>query len=512
VLAWVGLGGALGALPLATLAGAAAVLLGPGLAAVGAARAVEFSVRRALHRPAMDLLYTPLPLGPRDRARWLGNVGGERLGEALGGGLVVLVLALAPPGTPRPLGILALGLGAVLAVLVWRLRGAYVAALEEGLTRRAVELEEVDLAERTTRTMVAERRPADLPSSWGESSVAIPQEEIRRALEEIARRHPALGDPPPAATGSRTLPARAQAVEPERSPEPRSVGAAPVPRVVSPPGPTATRPAEPAWRAALLSGDAPRIRAALRDPDLPRAAATAIVPLLADEDLAGDAIQALRALAPRVTGLLVDVLLDGTEPLAVRRRLPRVLMAVATPRAVDGLLRGLEDVRSEIRSQCGRALARLHHDHPELAFDRDRVMGLVRAEAQRGKQVWASQQALERYEIEDSPLVDEVLRDRATRSLEHVFALLSLVLPLQPLRIAFSGLHTEDEALRRTALEYLESVLPAEVRTSLWPLVAERGAPPRPAQTQDALADLMRANQSIQISLEDLRRQLHREP
>ena len=53
----------------------------------------------------------------------------------------------------------------------------------------------------------------------------------------------------------------------------------------------------------------------------------------------------------------------------------------------------------------------------------------------------------------------------------HVFTLLSIVLPPEPLRIAYRGLHTNDTALRGTALEYLESVLPADVREALWPFI-----------------------------------------
>jgi hypothetical protein len=77
------------------------------------------------------------------------------------------------------------------------------------------------------------------------------------------------------------------------------------------------------------------------------------------------------------------------------------------------------------------------------------------------RSIWESQRLLDRSEeATDSPFVDQFLRDRANRSLEHVFTLLSLILPKQPLIVAFRGLHTTDELLRGTALEYLEAVLP----------------------------------------------------
>jgi hypothetical protein len=97
--------------------------------------------------------------------------------------------------------------------------------------------------------------------------------------------------------------------------------------------------------------------------------------------------------------------------------------------------------------------------------DRDLIFDAVRREATLGRQVWDSQRLLDQLEKRDEDsFVDEFLRDRAGRSLEHAFTLLSLVLPREPLQIAFRGLHAGDPMLRGTALEYLETVLPPPVR------------------------------------------------
>ena len=72
--------------------------------------------------------------------------------------------------------------------------------------------------------------------------------------------------------------------------------------------------------------------------------------------------------------------------------------------------------------------------------------------------------------------MDEFLKDRAGQSLAHVFTLLSLVLPTAPLQIAYRGLHTDDPKLRGTALEYLEGVLPQDIRQRLWPFLGPRAA------------------------------------
>ena len=62
--------------------------------------------------------------------------------------------------------------------------------------------------------------------------------------------------------------------------------------------------------------------------------------------------------------------------------------------------------------------------------------------------------------------------------------------------------------LRGTSLEYLESVLPKEIWTSLSPLLDEqqaaRAAGTRPRE--EVLEELLRSNQSIELNLEELRK------
>jgi hypothetical protein len=85
--------------------------------------------------------------------------------------------------------------------------------------------------------------------------------------------------------------------------------------------------------------------------------------------------------------------------------------------------------------------------------------------------------------------------------------LLSLVLPRQPLQVAFRGLYADDPMLRGTSLEYLESILPPHVRDALWPLLEDhRPRVPTARSREEILADLVRSNESIAINLEELRR------
>ena len=179
------------------------------------------------------------------------------------------------------------------------------------------------------------------------------------------------------------------------------------------------------------------------------------IPLLAWNPVANDVIHALRKVASRHVGALVDALTDVSEDFTVRRRLARVFSACESERAVDGLLLGLNDSRFEVRFQSGRSLAAIISKNPGLGVDRERVLAAVLNEVAVSRPVWEGHRLLDQLdEGEERSFVEDFVKDRASQSLAHVFTLLSLVLPREPLQIAFRGLHTDDEKLRGTVLEY----------------------------------------------------------
>ena len=198
------------------------------------------------------------------------------------------------------------------------------------------------------------------------------------------------------------------------------------------------------------------------------------IPLLAGP-LSDYAVFALRKVAEERVGQLTDALLDPGQDYKIRRQLARVLSVGVSQRAADALLMALDDDRFDVRFQCARSLAAIVGRNPRIRIDRDRVLEVVLRETAVGRPVWTSRRLLDGV-VNESPL-DEFVRDRAGQSLAHVFTLLSLVLPSQPLQIAFRSLHSEDRRLRGTALEYLEGVLPAKIRERLWPFLVEERAP-----------------------------------
>ena len=233
----------------------------------------------------------------------------------------------------------------------------------------------------------------------------------------------------------------------------------------------------------LRSHDPHRIRAALRD--LPRdpLLVGALVPLLATDELVRPVVIALTTFGARAAGEMASVLLDPAGSEVVRRRLPLALKSCPSPLARDALRAGLESPAFELRLRCGRALIALTDEHPLLLVP---FQGLL-------------------------TLVENEVRGAAAPHLvrEHVFNLLALALEREPVRIAAQSFATSDVYLRGTALEYLETVLPARVFEAMGPLLAVTGpAPTRKRAPAEARAELLRAGATMVMSRDELRRQL----
>jgi AAA family ATP:ADP antiporter len=409
-------------LPAAVTFATAGALVFPGLASTVIARSSEMIVRSSMYRAAYELIYTPLAEQTKRATKVILDVGGERIGDLLGAQLVGLLLYLAAPAET----LLAAGLIAAVVAL------CFAAALPRNYTRALEQSLEVRLPE----------APDEDPgwSTVGLSRVTLTDAGDQTAMSLLDLRSSSL---------ARRIPALAQAPRPV-APRPSVGFDAMVGRISD-----------------LRSSDVRRVKAALQGA-LPRELVPQVVTLLAWDQVAGDATKALRAVVPRCTGMLVDTLLDPMQEFAVRRRLPAILEVGEPALAIWGLRRGLADTRFEVRYRCAKALTHLRAAGHELAIAEPEVFELIERELAVESHVWQSHKLLD-PSPHDS---DEVLLDNAgtsSRALEHVFTLLGLTLPSSPVRIALQALHTQDRVLRATALEYIESVLPAPLRAMLWP-------------------------------------------
>ena len=432
-----------------TLASAGAVAA-PGLASVLIARATESVLSNSVFRGGYEVLFTPVSAREKRAVKPLADVGAARTGDLIAAGLAQTVLVMAAYRTPYILTALALVFALGAAWVAVRLNAGYVRSLERGLRSRAVELDLSEVRDGMTRSIMMK---------------TLGPLEISRIL--------------PGAGGSGPL---SMAAFPSQ---------------------------EEGGLADIRSRDASRVRRALRQGRVTMDLVPDTISLLSQDEVAREVIQALREAGTEPMEPLIVGLLDPSEEFAVRRRIPLVLATYIHPRAVEGLSHGLADRRFEVRYRCGRGLTHETEMDPRCGVPRSVVYEAVLREVEVGAGVWEGRAILDRLDDEGwSPVVDDAIRERANKSLEHVFTLLALAHPREPLKIAFRGLHVSDPFLRGTALEYLESLLPPEIRKPLWPYLEDNR--PRRATTakptDEALAKLLQSNESIVIHLDELRK------
>lgn len=440
-------------LPAGVSVGAVGALIFPGLTPVLLARGVEVVLRSSMFRAAYELLFTPVAPLEKRATKLLLDVGAARVGDVLGGGLILITLALTQGGAGLILLTLTCVLSGAALLVARRLHLGYVSALAGSIHRQAG-----DLPDPTE----------DDAAAWMQTVGGFDLSGIRSRL--------ALS------TGS------AVPVE-VRTPE------API-----------TVPDTPLEEAAR-AGHADEVRHILATNPIKGEELETAIELLAWDAVAPAAIRSLAAVAPTNTDVMLRHLLDPDEDFAVRRRLVNVLAACRTIPVFEGLLQALGDRRFEVRYRAGRALSQMAGEIRGLEIDRARLQAVILKELEVERGVWESRQLIDEAEEETSPMEAEVLRDRVSRSLEHVFTLLSLLLPRETLRLAFHALHTTDPYLRGTALEYLETVLPDMVWHRLAPLL-EGGEVPaaRHGGAAEALQDLLASRESISIALAEARR------
>lgn len=437
-----GLARTVAVLPWTVVAGGTGALLVPGLGSAVAAKGAEAIVRNSLYRAGYELLFTPLPPREKRSVKPLLDVGAVRVGDILAAGLVQTTLILWAAHATALMLALAIAIAATSLVLTVRVHRGYVATLERNLLGQAIRLDLEDVEDDTTRLTLMHA--------------------IASAPDLAVSAAPAAALQPSQATVADPVLARLRE---------------------------------------LRSGDPGRVRRALGGGTLDPSHVPQAIRLLAWDAVADASAEALSEVAARHTGQLADSLLDPETDFAIRRRITGPLAKAGSPRAARALLEGLTDRRFEVRYRCGRALARMRAAAPDLPIGAERVYAAVVAEVAVDRRVWEGQRLLE-AEDEDPLELGPAVRERTSRSLEHVFTVLSLVMPRQPLLIAFRGLHTDDPQLRGTALEYLEIALPLPVRDALWPFLddAPRRAP-RARSGEQILADLMASREAIREKL-----------
>ncbi|HEY3500557.1 MAG TPA: hypothetical protein VGK73_37950, partial [Polyangiaceae bacterium] len=426
-------------------------------------------------------LYAPLPVAQKRATKTIIDVAADRMGEALGSGWV-LVAAAVLPALASKAGLVAAAIASTLAVfLSIRLERGYVTELAASLRTGKVRLESDDVSDATTRLTLSQ------------TALELDREALIRQIEELRRKSagapttPAAdaslaplprpnsaalpSSPPATASLAPTTPSTTSLIpstpsttslapgtpHTDSSPPGGRMSPAPFPASSLPSSEGLSVPPPPVDRKRLLeriaeleSGDAVRVKDELARAPLELELVSLVIPLLGSDDTAEQAVVALRVVATKIPGQLVDALLDRDRPLRLRRRVPRVLRSCPDRRAVRGLAQALEDPEREIRRRSALALRDLARLDSALKPPRRVVIDAARREIDAG----------------------------GSHALDQVFTLLGLVLDTEALDLARRAVSSADEKLKGTALEYLEHVLPDTIRAGIWPYL-QAGRQPR---------------------------------
>ncbi len=425
--------------PLVVAFGSAGMLLVPGLVAATGLRGADSTLRKSVFRTVMEFLWVPVPHDIRRRTKTFVDLVADAAGEGLGFLLVFLWVTL-PGFSSRWLSLFVIGICLVLLWLSKQIGSEYFATLRSRLA-----------AGGGGDAMLTEASRGGDPLASTLSRVDITRVLNIRGID-LERGSAGFSD-----SGS--------AVE-QIEPEPGSPGSESAASDESAGGD------EP--DTLLRSGDIGRIADFLqlgggRDPEL----VPALARLLARDRLVNPAAEALVEIGhPAIPGLSRLVADEGTD-FVIRRRIPPVLARIPGPAAEDALLLALAAGRFEVRYRAAVALARRRAAGlPGGAVPPDTaVWEGIRDELGRGRAVWELARLLD--DVEPDPLVERRLGLRGELSLEHVFRLLGLVLDADPIRAAYRSLRSDDEEARSFALEYLEQVLPGNVKRRLWPFIGD---------------------------------------
>ena len=453
-------------LPVALMMGSVGVLLFPALLTATLLRGADNSLRKSLHRSVLEVCYVPLPSMLRRKTKTFIDTVLDSLAEGLGAGVVFIWVTWGNMPS-RYLSVVVIALCSAFIYVNRRMGNVYFETVVDRLkggTREADQL----MAD-------ADFHGKDLLSATF-TRLDIPIQPVEG------------GDPRPA-----------------RGTDPSSVGRSAVGATTGTLG-----------RISSSSND--NVSKALDEcTDWDERHIPRLIRLLARDVFCDRAVWILTSLGDAAVAPLAQLLVDDDCDFVIRRRIPRVLAGIDSSLADQALMDGLTTSRFEVRYRSAIALVRRLEEGRAVTGEwwEEKVWEALRSEVGHERPVWEMQRLLDDFDTEADELVQSRVGDRGVLSLEHAFRLLTLVLEPTPVRLAFKGILQDNEKLRSISLEFLEHVLPKDIRQKLWPFIGDisdhqRERSLRPVE--EVVSELMETGATLFASDEDrdvLRQMLH---
>ncbi len=464
-------------LPLFTLSGSLVVLAAPFLLVATTTRLLEAVLHNSLFRTAYELFFVPIPSNQKRAVKAFIDVGFDKLGDVLGAGWVQFVWLFFPawwdqllPATVAVLAAVGVGVSAFL-------KKGYVGAMQKSLLNQD---RLVNPAE--PETHIADTAILHTLTSLDINNLLHRSSSPSKTLYSYLPEHPKLTEPTQKKIGTF-----------HQTTKPNDLIAVQV--------------------MALRSSDLQQISSVLNHPEPVDIRLTPhIIPLLAWDESLPFAVSSLRKLAADIVGQLTDSLLNPKEEFIIRRRLPWVLGTCSSQRGADGLALALSDQRFEVRYHCAKAIACIQKNLQKISIPRNTIIQIIESELIVAQHMWQDRRLL------DSPshpcalgFFDPEPDDKINVSLDHVFTLLTLIMDDKALKVAYRGLYTSDQMLRGTAMEYLDVVLPAQIKKALMSKLGERPNPTKRSSRDrnQVTQNLLLSSTHIDADLSAMRKNRH---
>jgi len=184
------------------------------------------------------------------------------------------------------------------------------------------------------------------------------------------------------------------------------------------------------------------------------------------------ATRALLEYGDKIAGTLKDYLADESEDLKLRRSLPEILAQMKTQRAANMLMRVLRTRAVDVQAEVIEALVRVRSWNPSLVFGEDEVGFEVGASVRKAC-ILVLELFANRKDSQKAVLAAEH-ESALARTLKQIFGLLSLVYPSEDVMRAYQNYREGTKRSMDYALELLENMLKRDVKEALLPLLEER--------------------------------------
>lgn len=213
-----------------------------------------------------------------------------------------------------------------------------------------------------------------------------------------------------------------------------------------------------------------------------------IIPFLEQKKYRPTVIEAFKQYGPQILPLLRKNVQQRLQPLSVIRFIPMAMQSFYSKEAVHQLLGILTDNDLTVRLEVVRALSAIRSTHPQLKFNRYKVVSVIFDECKLHHQTLSSMhtqiiisyrnRTKSKKEIGDAERdartsLLELLERRLDSGLERIFKLLGLRYQQKDVAIAYEGLLSHKQEAQHNAIEFLDNLLTGELKRKLLPIIEE---------------------------------------